>query len=94
MASNFQIGTNKMKLVMENESGTQNVFLSLESVLQNAKQIPQAVLLFVSSLKSIGHIPEDGFLHSHHRENVKSYKISHVSSRKSCIICMHRAIRH
>jgi hypothetical protein len=37
MAYNFQTGNNKIKLLMEYESTTQNV-LSLESILENAKQ--------------------------------------------------------
>jgi hypothetical protein len=32
------------------------------------------------------HIPEDGILHSHRRENIKSYIQSHLGSRTSRIM--------
>jgi hypothetical protein len=39
MAYNFQIRNNKIKLLTEYESVTQKVVISLESILQNAKQL-------------------------------------------------------
>jgi hypothetical protein len=56
VAYNFQIGNNKIKLLTEYESVTQKVLLSLESILQNAKQLHHAQFYFtVSSLKITGH---------------------------------------
>jgi hypothetical protein len=37
VAYNFQVGNTKIKLLTENESATQKVLLSGESMLQNAK---------------------------------------------------------
>jgi hypothetical protein len=37
MAYNFQIGSNKIKLLKDYESVTQNVLLCIESMLENAK---------------------------------------------------------
>jgi hypothetical protein len=40
VAYNFQTGKNKIKLLTEYESVTQKVLISLESLLQTAKQLP------------------------------------------------------
>jgi hypothetical protein len=40
MTYNFQTDNNKMKLLTEYESVTQKVSLLIESILQNAKQLP------------------------------------------------------
>jgi hypothetical protein len=42
VAYNFQIGSNKIKPLTEYESVIQTVLLSIESILQNAKQLQQA----------------------------------------------------
>jgi hypothetical protein len=44
MTCNFQIGSNKTKLLTEYESVTQNVLLFIEPMLQNAKQLQHALL--------------------------------------------------
>jgi hypothetical protein len=44
MAYNFQTRKNKIKLFMEYEGVTQRVLISLESILQNAKQLQHARL--------------------------------------------------
>jgi hypothetical protein len=44
LAYNFQTGNNKIKLHTEYESVTQKVLLSLESMLQNGKQLQHARL--------------------------------------------------
>jgi hypothetical protein len=46
MAYNFQTRNNKIKLLTEYESVTQKVLISLESILQNAKQLQHACLLW------------------------------------------------
>jgi hypothetical protein len=40
VAYNFQTGKNKIKLLTEYESVTQKTLIFLESILQNAKQLP------------------------------------------------------
>jgi hypothetical protein len=42
MAYKFQMENNKIKLLMEYESATQKVLLSVESILQNAKRLQRA----------------------------------------------------
>jgi hypothetical protein len=44
MGHNFEIGSNKIKLLTEYGSVTQNVSLLIESILQNAKQLQRARL--------------------------------------------------
>jgi hypothetical protein len=44
VAYNFQTRKNKIKLLMEYESVTRKVLISLESILQNAKQLHHARL--------------------------------------------------
>jgi hypothetical protein len=44
VAYNFQTKNNKIKLLTEYESVTQKVLISLESILQNAKQLQHACL--------------------------------------------------
>jgi hypothetical protein len=66
VAYNFQIGNNKIKLLAEYESVTQEVLLPVESILQNAKQLQRAQFYFVvSGLKIIGHRNPDNNLESH-----------------------------
>jgi hypothetical protein len=44
MGYNFQIGSNKIKLLTEYETGTQRVLLLMESILQIVKQLQHARL--------------------------------------------------
>jgi hypothetical protein len=44
VAYNFQTRNNKIKLLLQYESVTQKVLISLESVMQNAKQLQHARL--------------------------------------------------
>jgi hypothetical protein len=56
MACNFQTGSNKIKMLEEYESVTQNVSLYIELILKNAKQLQHAGLSWrISGFKIIGH---------------------------------------
>jgi hypothetical protein len=56
MAYTFQTGNNKIELLMEYEGATQEILLSVESTLQNAKQLQRVQFyIVVSGLKIIGH---------------------------------------
>jgi hypothetical protein len=44
MAYNFQIGCNKIKLLMEYEIVTQKVLFDMETILQDSKQLQHARL--------------------------------------------------
>jgi hypothetical protein len=63
---NFQTGNNQIKLLIQYESVTQKVLSSVESILQNAKQLRHAQFYFVfSGLKIICYGNPDNILESH-----------------------------
>jgi hypothetical protein len=65
VAYKFQTGNNKIKLLAEYESVTQNVLLAVESILHNAKQLQHAQFyLIVFGLKIMGHGNPDNNLES------------------------------
>jgi hypothetical protein len=65
VAYNFRIENNEIKLLTEYENATRNVLLSIEAMLQNAKQLQHSQFYFVvSGLKIIGHGNPDNNLES------------------------------
>jgi hypothetical protein len=66
VACNFQIGKNNIKQLTKYEILTQKVLLSVESIMQNAKQLQHAQFyVIVFGLKIIGHGNPDNNLESH-----------------------------